>query len=50
MQQCLNRQDAFAPTIPGEQKAMPEWTVDSAMEFLMNEYGDEFQVELKTHY
>ena len=42
-----NRQDAFAPTVPGEQKAMPEWTVDSAMEFLMNEYGDEFQVELK---
>ncbi len=42
-----NRQDPFAPSIPGEQKAMPEWTVDSAMEFLMNEYGDEFQVELK---
>ena len=42
-----NRQDPFAPSVPGEQKAMPEWTVDSAMEFLMNEYGDEFQVELK---
>ena len=42
-----NRQDAFAPSVPGEQKVMPEWTVDSAMEFLMNEYGDEFQVELK---
>ena len=42
-----NRQDPFAPSIPGEQKVMPEWTVDSAMEFLMNEYGDEFQVELK---
>jgi MoxR-like ATPase len=26
---------------------MPEWSVDSAMEFLMNEYGDEFQIELK---
>ena len=42
-----NREDPFAPTIPGEQKAMPEWSVDSAMEFLMNEYGDEFQIELK---
>ncbi|MAQ63329.1 MAG: hypothetical protein CMA48_03310 [Euryarchaeota archaeon] len=42
-----NRQDTFAPTVPGQEKAMPEWTVDSAMEFLMNEYGDEFQVELK---
>ena len=42
-----NRQDPFAPSVPGEQKVMPEWTVDSAMEFLMNEYGDEFQVELK---
>ena len=42
-----NRQDPFAPSAPGEQKVMPEWSVDSAMEFLMNEYGDEFQVELK---
>ena len=42
-----NRQDPFAPSIPGEQKAMPEWSVDSAMEFLMNEYGEEFQIELK---
>jgi len=42
-----NRQDPFAPSVPGEQTAMPEWSVDSAMEFLMNEYGDEFQVELK---
>ena len=42
-----NREDPFAPTSPGEQKAMPEWSVDSAMEFLMDEYGDEFQIELK---
>ena len=42
-----NRQDPFAPSVPGEQKTMPEWSVDSAMEFLMDEYGDEFQVELK---
>ena len=42
-----NREDPFAPTIPGQQSAMPEWTVDSAMEFLMEEYGDEFQIELK---
>jgi len=42
-----NREDPFAPTIPGQQAAMPEWTVDSAMEFLMQEYGDEFQIELK---
>ncbi len=42
-----NRQDPFAPSVPGQQKAMPEWTVDSAMEFLMKEYGDEFQIELK---
>ncbi len=42
-----NRDDPFAPTIPGQQKAMPEWNVDSAMEFLMEEYGDEFQIELK---
>ena len=43
-----NRQDAFAPSVPGEQKVMPEWTVDSAMEFLMNEYGDEFLLNLST--
>ena len=42
-----NREDPFAPTVPGQQKAMPEWSVDSAMEFLMEEYGDEFQIELK---
>ena len=42
-----NREDPFAPTVPGQQAAMPEWTVDSAMEFLMAEYGDEFQIELK---
>ncbi len=42
-----NREDPFASTSPGEQKAMPEWSVDSAMEFLMDEYGDEFQIELK---
>jgi len=42
-----NREDPFAPTVPGQQAAMPEWTVDSAMEFLMQEYGDEFQIELK---
>ncbi|MCS5647901.1 MAG: hypothetical protein NZ820_00955, partial [Dehalococcoidia bacterium] len=42
-----NRDDPFAPTVPGQQKAMPEWSVDSAMEFLMEEYGDEFQIELK---
>ena len=42
-----NREDPFAPTSPGGQKAMPEWSVDSAMEFLMEEYGDEFQIELK---
>ncbi len=42
-----NREDPFAPTVPGQQAAMPEWTVDSAMEFLMQEYGDDFQIELK---
>ena len=42
-----NREDPFAPTVDGGQKAMPEWSVDSAMEFLMQEYGDEFQIELK---
>ena len=42
-----NREDPFAPSVPGQQKAMPEWSVDSAMEFLMNEYGDDFQIELK---
>jgi len=42
-----NRQDPFTPTVPGQQTAMPEWSVDSAMEFLMEEYGDEFQIELK---
>ena len=42
-----NRDDPFSATVPGQQKAMPEWSVDSAMEFLMNEYGDEFQIELK---
>ena len=42
-----NREDPFAPTVDGQQKAMPEWSVDSAMEFLMQEYGDEFQIELK---
>ena len=42
-----NREDPFAPSVPGQQTAMPEWTVDSAMEFLMQEYGDEFQIELK---
>ena len=42
-----NREDPFAPTVEGGQKAMPEWSVDSAMEFLMQEYGEEFQIELK---
>ncbi|MEC7687178.1 MAG: AAA family ATPase [Candidatus Thermoplasmatota archaeon] len=42
-----NREDPFAPTVDGQQKAMPEWSVDSAMEFLMQEYGEEFQIELK---
>ena len=42
-----NREDPFSPTMDGQQKAMPEWSVDSAMEFLMEEYGDEFQIELK---
>jgi hypothetical protein len=42
-----NREDPFSPSIDGLQKAMPEWSVDSAMEFLMQEYGDEFQIELK---
>ena len=42
-----NREDPFSPSIDGQQKAMPEWSVDSAMEFLMQEYGDEFQIELK---
>jgi len=42
-----NRQDPFTPTVPGQQSAMPEWSVDSAMEFLMQEYGEEFQIELK---
>ena len=42
-----NREDPFAPTVEGGQKAMPEWTVDSAMEFLADEYGEEFQIELK---
>ena len=42
-----NREDPFAPSVEGQQKAMPEWSVDSAMEFLMQEYGDEFQIELK---
>ena len=42
-----NRQDPFTPSVPGQQAAMPEWSVDSAMEFLMQEYGEEFQIELK---
>ena len=42
-----NREDPFAPTVEGQQKSMPEWSVDSAMEFLMQEYGDDFQIELK---
>jgi hypothetical protein len=42
-----NREDPFSPTMDGQQKPMPEWSVDSAMEFLMTEYGDEFQIELK---
>ena len=42
-----NREDPFAPTVEGQQKAMPEWSVDSAMEFLMQEYGEDFQIELK---
>ena len=42
-----NREDPFAPSVEGGQKAMPEWSVDSAMEFLMQEYGEEFQIELK---